>query len=160
ARDRVARVRLSAPDRPEAILERRAGGWRLLPADVPADAEVVDDVLGTLEYLASRRRVPAAPSASSRGLATPRVTREIGGKDRTVHTLRVGAAEPLLGRTWVTLGGGFDDLVDDYAIRALDRHADDLRGHAPFAGTAAKHIVLRARGRELDLHGSPLQVDL
>ena len=153
----VARLRIVGPGRPEVALEKGEGGWRLQPAALAVDDDAVTDLLGTLEYLAARRRVPAG-AAAVRGLDAPRLSLEIDDSDGAVHRLRIGAAEPLLGRTWVTLGGDSDYLVDDYAVRALDRRPDDLRRRTVFG--SAKKIALRAGGHDLRLDGDPACVEL
>ena len=156
----IARVRLSGPGRPEVVLVRGAAGWALQPGAISTDDDAVSDLTGTLEYLAFRRRVPRG-AAGDRGLDSPRLTVEIGDTDGVLHTLRVGAGEPLLGRTWVTLGGGDDFLVDDYTVRALDRRPDDLRRRTPLAGAAgADKIAIVAAGHEVVLGGRPACVTI
>jgi hypothetical protein len=97
----VRRVALAAPGAPEVVLER-AGDALLIaaPARVPTDPAAVQELLGTLEYLAFRRRLPAGDLAA-RGLATPRRTVTITLGDRPPVTVSVGKAEAALGRVWV-----------------------------------------------------------
>jgi Domain of unknown function (DUF4340) len=157
---RVARLHLLGAGRPEMVVARVDEGWTLDPGALPADDDAVADLTGTIEYLAYRRRVAHA-AGGSRGLDAPRLTLEIGDSDGGVHLLHVGAPEPLLGRTWITLGGNDDFLVDDYAIRALDRRPDDLRRRTPLAGAAsADAIGIAAGGHEVVLSGRPACVAL
>jgi len=162
----VVRLRLVRGGRLEVELGRAPGGWTVDGAH-PADEDAVNDFLGTLEYLAFRRRVPAGttqvPTGTSgaRGLAEPRLVVEIHDTDGAVREVRIGAPEPLLGRTWVSLGGADDFLVDDYAVRALDRRAGDFYRRTVFGALAApKKIVLATREHEVVLDGTPPCVEL
>jgi hypothetical protein len=154
----VRRIALRGAGRPETVVERASDGFALAaPVAAAADPDAVRDLLGTLEYLAFRRRVRAG-DAARRGLDAPRLTVEITDDAGAVATLRVGAAEPLLGRTWVSRGGADDYLVDDYAVRALERRPDELRLRAPFRGATPARIVVEAAGRRVVLRGACVEI--
>jgi hypothetical protein len=153
----LARVEVTGPGRAPLVIERDGDGFRV--GAHPADSDAVAELTGALELLAYRRRVPAA-AAAERGLANPRLSLRMVERDGAERRLEVGAAEPLLGRTWVSVGNGWHDLVDGYAVRALERSPDELRQRAPFAGHAARRVALAAGAATVVLRGDPLCVEL
>jgi hypothetical protein len=157
----VRELRLAAPGKPAIVLERRGDGFVLKqPVAAPADRAALQDLLGTLEYVSWRRRVPAggAAEAKARGLddASARSAAVTFDDGRTVR-LRIGRSEAALERTWMNLAGSATDvLVDDYFARALDRGVDDLRRRDPLPVDASTTDVrLEAGAAHLVLRGAP-----
>jgi hypothetical protein len=156
----ATRVRLVAPGRPEVVLERAAGSpasaFRLVaPVAAPVDGAAALDLVGTLEYLSWRRRVPAgdAAAAAARGLGDGARVVVLEGPGGLVE-LRLGKREAALGRTWVARPDARAwYLVDDYFGRALDRGADDLRRRDPLPLPPDARVRLVAGERTLELGG-------
>ncbi len=145
---RPARVVLERPGLAPVVVEVTAATVDGFPADPGA----LRDLLGTLELLSARRRVPSA-DAAARGLDAPRLTVGIDAA-----RLRFGRVVPGLGQVWATLGEGEDLLLDAHALRALELGRDDLRRRAPF--TFAPTDVARIVVGPVALRGSPLCVEL
>ncbi|HKA87387.1 MAG TPA: DUF4340 domain-containing protein [Haliangiales bacterium] len=149
----VRRIEIRAPSRPPLVLERTSEELTL--PGLPTDRDAVRDLVASLALLASRRRAPAGPG---HGLETPRL--EVGvTDDKGTRVLLVGNREPALGRVWAALRGAPEHhLVDDWAARAVDRTADDLRRRAPFAGGDVASVRLEAGGTTIDIAGRPAGV--
>src|SRR5262249_27915552 len=149
----VRRIEIRAPSRPPLVLERTSEELTL--PGLPTDRDAVRDLVASLALLASRRRAPAGPG---HGLETPRL--EVGvTDDKGTRVLLVGNREPALGRVWAALRCAPEHhLVDDWAARAVDRTADDLRRRAPFAGGDVASVRLEAGGTTIDIAGRPAGV--
>jgi hypothetical protein len=131
----VRRVELARAGVPPTVLESSPGGWRV--DGHPADPAAVRDLLGGLEYLAWRRRLPPEHGAA-RGLDPPRLRVHVDD-GRVPRELLIGRAQPGLGRTWATTpGAAYHYLVEDHAARALDLGAADLRRRRAIIVDAAR----------------------
>ncbi|ACY18132.1 hypothetical protein, partial [Haliangium ochraceum] len=125
--------------------------------DIPADAEMVRDVLGTLELLSARRSLSA--SREQRGLAPPRLRLLVncagGGQAELLMGARLleddedgddgddgadGDGRASLERAWVARGDAADDdtdyLIDAHDAEVLDLRVDELRRRRVFSGLA------------------------
>jgi hypothetical protein len=106
----------------DVVLERQGGAFAITaPRALEVEEAAVRDLLGTIEYLAWRRKVP-------RRDFTPRFGVTVTAQGKTIE-LRVGASEPATGLTWVSSSAapGETFLVEDWQAKALDRTIDDLR---------------------------------
>lgn len=170
----VQRIAWQRPGAPAMRLVREAGkGMVLAGVDGLVDEAAVADVLGTLELVSYRRKLPADRVA--RGLAEPRVRLEVTCEHGGVVTLALGNRIEQVDRVWLARGGDAPDdsadyLIDGHAARALDRAPDALRARSVFpllggrtgdpfvAGIARIEIQRGARTRVLS--GSPAMVDV
>jgi Domain of unknown function (DUF4340) len=143
----VTRVVWTRPGEPDLVLAWQGEVARI--ADRPTDPTEVRELVASLESLAARGQGRDVPEA---GLDPPafRLAVTYGGRTETID---VGKRQPALGRTFVRRGGDIF-AVDDYAARALDRRADDLRQRHPFPDPATGKLVLG----EVSVEGDCLSV--
>ena len=188
----VQRIAWHRPGEPVVSIAREADRGMVLAGidglvDGLVDQAVVADVLGTLELISYRRKLPADRRA--RGLDEPRVRLEITCEHGGVVTLALGHLIEQVDRVWLARGGDpgaggalpagdpaenpADYLIDGYVARALDRSPAELRARRVFpllgalggrmsdpfvAGVARIEIQRGARTRVLS--GSPPMVHL
>ncbi|MBI4511029.1 MAG: DUF4340 domain-containing protein [Deltaproteobacteria bacterium] len=149
----IARLSLRAAGAPEVVLERRGAALTIVaPAEVPADATAVNDLLSSLEHLSFRRRLRVPPDGG--GLATPRHAISLRLRSGRSVDLLVGRDESALGGTWVgtSFHPGEVFLVDEYMVRALDRGLGDLRRRDLFRqGEDALRLLIELGGKRLSL---------
>jgi hypothetical protein len=149
----------------DVVLERHGNGMELVaPGRFATDEAAVRELLGALEYLSFRRKLPAeSEKDAARGLDAPRVVVQVTDTSGATTEVRVGKTEPALGRTWIAVAGRREVyLVDAYAARSLDVSADELRRREPFhfvADEVDRILVLRD-GKTVTLHGQPLCVEV
>ncbi|MBP6629171.1 MAG: hypothetical protein KA297_07065 [Kofleriaceae bacterium] len=136
----------------EVVVERTDDGWRMVaPAPGPAEAAVVDDLLGVLTAARWQRRV----GGDQVGPAALAVL-EVGGA--ALPPLRLGPVVPGLEAAWIS-DGRRSWLVDAWVVRALDRPALALRATAPLTVGAAElaGLELHLGTAELIGAGRPLR---
>ena len=128
-----------------AVLVRGADGTIALDGGGAVDPEAVADVLGAIESLAERGRVPAADDAA-RGLAAgaPRVTVTADGAPITVTIGGVSAD----GRRWAqsSAAPGVHLVVDEHQARALLIDREVVRRRRAFLDPEAGAITLAPAG--------------
>lgn len=160
---RVLRIAIHGGGSPGVVLARGEGGALELvePSRAPTDEGAVDDLLGTLEYLAWRRRVPAG-DAAARGFDPPACRLEIELDDGRRIELAIGRTERAQGRTWLTSSAtpGEVFLVEEYQARALDRRPEDLRRRRPFSLEPGplEALEIETRGGRVIVRGNCLEV--
>jgi hypothetical protein len=168
-RDRVlegfAAVQVTKIQIRDVVLERAGAGMELTaPGRYATDEAAVRELLGGLEYLSFRRKLPAEPERdAARGLDAPRARILVTDVSGATTELRVGKTEPALGRTWLAVAGRREVyLVDAYAARALDVGVDELRRREPFrfAPDDVDKLVVERDGKTVALHGQALCVEV
>jgi hypothetical protein len=140
-------------------LARQGGAWVVTaPSPGPADGAAVADLLSALA-VARWDRIVRAPDIATTGLATPRVTVEVGVGARTAR-LEVGAAVAATAQVWVRVDGGPAMLAPSWLATALDRDLASLRQQrlAPVAPVAVTGVEIHGPGLDLVLAGDPLAV--
>lgn len=161
----LERLEARGPDGTRLVLERDAGGYRLVePVQAPADPVAVDDLLRTLELLSYRRSL-ADPGAIA-GLASPRATLTVTYHGRRPVELVLGAHAATTDQDFIArTGRDAVYLIDGYAGRVLARAAsgpDALRARRALRtrGRDITGLEIRAGDASLIASGRPLALHL
>jgi len=110
-------------------IERSDDGWQLVsPLQATADRERVRGLLGSLEDLECGDDLEASSGAGF-GLEPPEWTLTVAAGGST-HTLRIGKAAPVGGRTYVQCGDDAIRTTRQPILEALSDQAADFRSRA------------------------------
>jgi hypothetical protein len=152
--DDVVRIVVALPTESYELVRKGKQGegrtWDLNQDGVsfPADEQVVDRLLGTLEYATFSREVPAGSvDRAELGLDSPRARYEIG-MGSLEFKLVVGKANPGGDGAYVEVPGRGVFVVAAATIRALEVPARDLRGRdfIPYFSTDLASLTLEGEG--------------
>ena len=142
-------IALTTADGHAARVERQQGGWRLtLPLAFRADGFVVDGIASSLAQLASETSYtePQPPEVYGLGEGAREIAFGAGGQE---HRVRIGAATPMGGNSYVSVDGSDDvHAVRTYRVTALAKRLEELRDKriVEFETDAVQGLAIRWPG--------------